>query len=356
MRPDQPNQPQPHAPKRHAFTLIELVAAIAVILILVTLVAVVGNRVLSSSRDARLTAQLRAISQGIDTFEADFGYLPPIIPEEDADGIPFTEVLTPAAAAAVTGESADDILRANRYHSPYSITVYLLGIGRITDDAPPDDTGIAPNGYAGHDGAPGPGIKDPGRSRCWKNPAELAAGNIEHTPTATGRTYGPYIDIASLENRLALDEDRQLYTITDDFGTPIRYYKDWPTRDPDEPLNRDRVSLERTPIELWSPELFAEFAANNGSFDNLDATVDSAIVGADYALLAAGDNPDKFLAPDGTPIDPFGDQYISEANGQLETVGFDNDGTINVPTDDNDPDGAVGQIKRFLDTNVRLTR
>lgn len=348
---------------RPAFTLVELLAVVVILTILIALFTVIGSSIFSSSRAARDTAQLSAIGQAIDAFETDFNYLPPLVPKVDGGGADITEgIVTTSVLAQVTPDPIDDVLQNNRYMSEYTITAYLLGIGGFDPSAPPNDQrGIAapPNGFAGHDGVAGPGFKSPGRARCWKDTAALAAAsdvssiNAAHAVTASGRTYGPYLDIASLEDNLVFDEDRQLFTITDTWGTPIRYYNGWPTRDPDEPNNPDRVSVERIPIELWSPELYDQFIARQQIFDDLDPNIDSALVGADYALLAAGDDPREFLDNNSEPIAPFGDVIVAENNNARTDIGFDANGTVDIPAG---PANAAARISPLLETNVRFTR
>jgi len=347
---------RPHPP---AFTLTELLAVTVVVFILITLVTVVSTSVISGSRAARDLAQLNSISQAIETFETDFGYIPPLIPRTDADGNVLEGVATPTVLAQTSGDTARDILIANRYMSEYSITVYLLGIGRFDTDAPQNDRGLnaGESGYRGHDGAAGPGIRNPGRSRCWKDPADLASNTLDHQVTSTGRVYGPYLDLGAVEQALAFDEERGLYTIADTWGTPIRYYAGWPTRDPDDPANPDRVSIERTPVELWNPELLDEYlqtvVAAGEPFTDIDTSVDPALVSADYALLAAGDNPDKVLDLQGDPIPPFGDRVRSEADGSTVTIELGNDGRLNFPPASTN---ALPQVRRFLESNVRVAR
>jgi prepilin-type N-terminal cleavage/methylation domain-containing protein len=322
-------QPATAARFRLGFTLTELLITIAIVAVLVAIVGVVSTQAISRSRDAQTAAVQRSIGQGIASFKTDFGYSPPLVLERDGPnpGDVAEGILTPDVLQQLQGLDNSDLrerLRNERYASEYSITVYLLGIGRLNPDADADDFGVNPNGFARHDGVAGPGLKNPGQTKAWVDPADLRDGDLNVQPSPLGRTYGPYLDLGSFESALVLDADdsgsvaggRGLYKIEDPFGTPIRYYRDWPINDPDDPGNRSLSSLAGVPPELFTGDALGAFQAAvadggslNAAVGGLDASVDRSLIGAEYALLSAGDDRlfGEDLNQDGQPDVGFGD-------------------------------------------------
>lgn len=340
------------------FTLVELLAVIAVIFLLVAIIAVVSTGALRRAGEARTAALQRTIGVAIETFRNDLGYIPPqVLREVGGDGSVAEGVITPRTEALLLNRPAIEIAQNERYMSEYSLTVYLLGIGVFdADNAPNGSTGVDPGGYDGHDGVAGPGLKDPGRTRAWKDASELRDGNPVHQVSRTGRTYGPYLDFGALESSLAFDEERGLYQILDTFGEPIRYYTGWPTNDPNDPGNAAKRTVARVPIELWSPELYdAVLLSGSGSLGqralDVDPGIDRALISAEFALLSAGDSRENHIVGGGEALAPFGDQTVTEDRSPLD-IGFDGQGLV-----DFDASGKEGRerVLEFLESNVRYT-
>lgn len=340
---------------RSGFTLTELIVAIAIVALLVTVLVVVTSGAVRSGRDAQTASLLRTIGQGIAVFEQDHGFAPPLVLRNDDGGNPANTILTPTLielADDLTPREVRERLREERYMSEYTIAVYLLGIGRLSDsvaDANPNDLGIDPNGTNGFDGVAGFGFKSPGETRAWVDPRALTQSNsVELQPTALGRTYGPYLDPGSIEDALDIDTERGLHRLLDPNDQPIRYYAGWPVNDPDDPGNRSRVSMAGVPPELLGQdgvESFEQQFASSGAAGNgaISAAYGSwsnpvgmqSLTGSRYALLSAG--------ADGE----FGDSVDNDA------VGFTSEGLVDIPPLEDDR-----RRRLFLDQirdNVRFT-
>jgi len=318
---------------RRGFSLVELLVVVAVIALLVTLVTVVASGALRSAGDARSAGILRSVGQGIAVFESDHGYVPPLVLEGATAGSTASGMLTPELLRVASNLSNSDVrerVREQRYMSEYSLTVYLLGIGRLNPDADATDYGLNPSGFAGHDGEAGPGLKSPGSTRAWADPRALNSDTIEISPTRQGRVYGPYLDLATLDDSLVLDEDRGLFAIEMPSGERLRYYSGWPTNDPDDPANAAKRTLGGVPPELLSPEALeawqAETVSSGGDlqagYRSMSAGADRALLGAKYALLSSG--------ADGK----FGD--LVEGAATRTEIGFDSDGLVDFSDIEND--------------------
>ncbi len=344
----------PSSRRVRAFSLVEVLVVIAILAVLTGILLIVTTRVSGAAETARAQAQLQSIAQAIQAFETDFNEVPPLVPEFDAAGNVVEGVFTPRLLASATNAETGDVLIANRYQSEYSLTVYLLGIGRFDPiDAPEGDTGVGDTDFRGHDGVIGPGYKAPGATLAWKDPNELRrAGGFglndlngdAHRPRTTGRTYGPYLDIATVSENLDYDPERGLWLIRGPGDVPIRYYRDWPTRDPDEPENPDRSNASRTPFELWNAEMFRTFSlggADQIALDNPELYAsDPELLSADYALLAAPEAIDELLELD-------------------SWVELNEDGELDLSTL---PDASIGSetgedaVERFIEEAERFTR
>lgn len=286
------HSPNP-APRRRAFTLIELLVVIVIIGLLLGLLTVAFSGALSKSKNVATENLLRNIQTGVQQFENDFNYLPPLI-----DGHKH--------AMEASDDPAKE-LRLHRYYSAYSLPLYLLGVGEL---APDNGTSAAqdPNRHDGHEG---PGFRDPGPDRSWGGARERDTDT--HRPTTTGRIYGPYIDVGDGSDVLRKAEARDftvapdsgiddffadenddgvgdLYVFQDRWGSAIRYYKGWPTR---EEINGTvQSSLRRVPIELRKPESIEQHMYAPHSVFGADPMLDQEILRAPYALLSAGADGD----------------------------------------------------------------
>jgi prepilin-type N-terminal cleavage/methylation domain-containing protein len=305
------------------FTLVEMLVVFVIIVLLVSILVVALGGAVESSRRSKTVAQMQSISSAIDAFEADFRYVPPLVTpqlESPASSPTRTGLVTPTTYSRSAGNpnNLNQYYEDVRYNSEYTFAVYLLGIGAVNPDET-DDLGITNNSTALHDGVPGPGFKTPGQLRSWK--VQPPNGPLRHQPDPTGRTYGPYLDIATLEGILELDEARGLYKINDVWGNPIRYYSGWTgtrivngTRQP---------TLDGIPLELRSSESIQAEASGANTSELLD--FDSELRTASYALLSAGESADDYFGrnpytnEDNTTISPFGD-VVFESDGNTSLL------------------------------------
>jgi len=273
-----------------AFTLVELLVVLVIIALLVGITLVATRGALRAGQRASTTAFMQSITEGIEQFRNDFGYIPPLIRDDGQDSDPNRALVSAQPNAA-------EEYRRFRYFSATTLPVYLVGVGRL-EPSPTTSSGLDP---ARHDGHAGPGFRDPGPDRSWGG----AVDRTQNNPTRTGRVYGPYIDAgdgealrpirfddfpsnnAIAENPRYVDFnpllreniDNAIYVFEDAWGKPIRYYiPRWPRRDP----ITGAQSLERIPIELLKEE------AITGDFL---AEQDPELLSAEYALLSGG--PDK---------------------------------------------------------------
>ncbi|MFG0273507.1 MAG: prepilin-type N-terminal cleavage/methylation domain-containing protein [Phycisphaerales bacterium] len=307
--------------RRGAFTLIELLVVIVVLALLVGIAGAVYTGALSGSRRAATEQFMRNISVAIEQFESDFGYIPPLLaPDEmvtsqqgweststqpELDEFEFVDPLAQA--------DPNTALRNARYMSTLSLPLYLVGVGELAPvDYQPDDDDNR------HDGFAGPGIRNPGADKAWGGARVRDLDT--HRPAFTGRSYGPYMDVgagrnwrrngdfrahARLENEELLTtaelgdpQVREFWTFEDRWGTPIRYYRTWPTRDRDNPSKR---TIDRIPLELFSASTVQGNLDGDGDFDVAQALD---LLNAKYALLSAG--PDGAFADSGSPTDNEG--------------------------------------------------
>lgn len=305
----------PTSRQARGFTLIELLVAVLIIVILVSILAVSLSGALNSARRSRTVAQIQSIASALDAFEVDFRYAPPLVtPNLVTPPTNPTRVglVTPETYAQSQGNPSnlDTYFRDARYQSEYTLAAYLLGIGAFNPDET-DDEGVASGSTALHDGVPGPGFKSPGPLRSWK--VRLPNGQIRHEPQLTGRTYGPYLDLGTMQDALEFDEDRGLFKIIDVWGNPIRYYSGWTGF---RIVNGNRQpTLDEIPLELRSTNSITAQADGANISDLLG--FDDDIRTASYALLSAGASPDRFFGTNpftnqqNTNISPFGDVLFS---------------------------------------------
>lgn len=308
------------ANRRTGFTLIELLTAIGIITLLVGIVGVVFSRVINKSERVATEQHLNSIKIALEQFKSDHGYYPPLLND---DPKPASEHYVPESQQSPSTRDAVESLRDSRYFSVHSLAVYLIGVGDLNPetDAEEDE----------HDGVAGPGFRSPGPDKSWGGAIERTTASDTHRPVKSGRTYGPYVDVAS-GDRLRqttlddfsrtedgrfmnpqFDQQRNFYTLVDRWGKPIRYYRYWPTRS-DAAGCKER-SLARVPVELLSPGVFGSAMKEVCGTPSWDPASDRELFTAEYMLLSAG--PDETFATTGdTGIDE-GDSFVK---GSLKSV------------------------------------
>lgn len=322
-----------------AFTLVELLAVIGIIALLISILGVAFSGALAAGRNAATESLLRNIQTGVQQFENDFGYLPPLV---DGSKRTLDSIEDPM-------EQREELIN-HRFHSVYSLPLYLLGVGELA----PIDEDLGPNDKPDrHDGKQGPGFRDPGVDRSWGG----ARNRAKHRAPTTGRVFGPYLDIGGGEDVLRKVELRDLvlpdnadpedffadgddtgmgadgvgdlFVFTDRWDNAIRFYKGWPTREGDG-NGLFRPSLNTIPLELRTQDSMIQHLTAPLS-TGADPLLDPDLLRTPYALLSAG--------PDGD----FGD---TDAGGV-----WINSGDFFMGADDPD---KINVIKRIKD-NIRTT-
>jgi prepilin-type N-terminal cleavage/methylation domain-containing protein len=370
MHTTRPHTPISPALRRTGFTLVELLVAIAIIALLLGILIVGLFGAQSFAKRAAGTAQLQAIAQGLDAFNTDLGFYPPLISHLNSStgAIETPETLAAQVAKAGRNGAIATAYREARYMSEWTIAAFLIGEGDLNGDLDADETKLADD-----DGKLGNGIRTPGESRAWKAP------DGDHRPVTTGRDYGPYLDAGfatrflrrvpvSYNNsakRIVRDDAsrRFMYQLVDAFDVPVRYYRGWRTRD-----NNDAPTILRLPVELRSAD---------GVEDQLEtgfgrAEPERNLLTAPYALLSAGERADRHFEPaaSGEPaFAPFGDVVFGldrvpsapgtdflQADGAGVFTGDQSDLDLSVynlaDEASGDPD-RVRTLLKFLKSNIR---
>jgi prepilin-type N-terminal cleavage/methylation domain-containing protein len=360
MRTHRPTPPR--RALRPGFTLVELLVAIGIVALLISILAVALARALSGGRRAATEQYLRNVAFALESFKSDFNYYPPLL-NDDAEAFQTPERLTVVDGINAAGARDEGELDRARFHSIFSLPFYLVGVGDL-----------APRGHlAGNpqrdDGAPGPGIRDPGPDKAWGGARERTADT--HRPAVQGRTFGPYMEVANKPDVFRVVEGRDfrrfynsnageafdqmqrqqddredIYVFVDRWERPIRYYRAWPTRDPLDPRKQ---SLERTPIELLTAETLR---ANNQGM--LDPALEKELLMAPFVLLSGGEDEDV-AAPMPEADSETVDRGFVEA--EIDDA-FRNSGALRPFTEQSASTVKRNRLKaleKSLENNIRVT-
>jgi prepilin-type N-terminal cleavage/methylation domain-containing protein len=294
---------------RGGFTIIELLVAIAVIAVLIGLIIVVGRRAIQSARALAARQTITSMKQGIEQFKQDHGFLPPLIADEQVQGMPNFDgypTFNPPSGVVVpdrpifstyraslsadpndankvrereylrgwtTGGDRLDGDEANgsqdRRYSTFSLGVYLAGLGEVNygnGDPRPVVDGVA-----------GPGFVKPLPDGTW----EVSA---DQSRSRSGSKFGPIFEGGAGGYKIVdrdIAEGRRSegrVEIRDRKGVAIRYYR-WLRGE----RNRTDELLKR-PNGDYDPDLL------NVPRVVGDPRVNPDLATADYAIVAAGDN------------------------------------------------------------------
>ena len=288
--------------RRHAtlhpargFTVVELLIVMAIIVVLTSLVVVAVRQAQTAARETRTRTVMTSVSQGLARFEADHGYLPPVLDEDRA-------LLAPPDPG-----SAQYVDEVQDWFSVTSLADFLIGYGEGIEDG---------HGYPPSE-IPPTGIRSPGFDGLWG--ATGAAGLLtDRNPPTQGKVYGPYIEID--DDRLLASIDGTINPVTGTFntffageanydpdapkvicdywGSPIRYYR--------------RAYPDGRPGERFAPV----DRDDDGAVDPLPALGDVFVL-RPYEIRVGADVSNRF--PDDNPDVPNGDPSSSRA---LEGAAF----------------------------------
>ena len=334
------------------FTLVELLVVIVIISLLLTLLVVGLSRAVDRAGSASTLSQLQALSQGIQAFNNEFQYDPPLVTGIQRSGI--NGIVTPELRtdnAQVLAEYA-----TARFHSEFSLPIYLLGMG----DTNADGTLVYGDQPNLDDGQDDPGLRNPGEFRAWKR--RDSGGNLEHLPPASGRVYGPYIDPGTMRDaieQVRVDSNLRpvetggfvLYRFTDRWGHPIRYYRNWPTknRNPVNGSGNSDTSVAFTPVEIRDPEALRDQIERGLAGDSRQVLEqDRTVLSSRYMLLSAGAKSDE-VDQTGQFIVPFGDVVLRRSDEARQAIGID------TPFDPNALDARARELlRKFTLSNLRV--
>lgn len=331
---------------RRAFTLVELMVTIAIIALLLGILIPALSGAFGNANRAKSQTHLNTMVTAIEAFNADFQFDPPLVapPKDGRNGSP-QGIRTPELRAndfadfyGATATNTVEAYQKARYYSEYSLTVYLLGIGDLNgdqrliyDDRATSDR-IEPNLDDGLDGV---GIRHPGEFRAWKKRDPNDNTNFVHQPAGVGREYGPYIDKGFMKDvvkevkigingRPDPNGPITMYTLVDLWGTPYRYYRNWPTRR--TVAGREVGSVARVPVELRNPDSVIKQIEGTGisNEDGAIVDLDRDALTARFMVIGAGAKPEDVDAS-GAYVAPFGDVILNPDNATRETLPVDDE-------------------------------
>jgi type II secretory pathway pseudopilin PulG len=307
---------------------VELLVVIAIIIILLSLLIVGLNLAARASQRANTQSLMIALSQGLERFKSDVGYLPPMLGPNVNELRRFFPPPDPSDATAI-----------QNWWSSCTLAEYLVGYGHHQQDG----YGINPNEASlrnWDDEVPPTGIRHPLFDGVWG--ASRFGGELEDRmkdtggnygsetaphPFDTGQVYGPYIELD--DDRLLAGvvyvngEQRTFFpgeplpsgetwedlpkAIVDYWGEPIRYYRrPYPPgalKQPYLAVDRDGNGVIDPVPTLSDVYVLRPFKLTAGSgTDNRfadvrgDPTTSYELNTAEFALLSKG--PDRALNED----------------------------------------------------------
>ncbi len=355
---------------RAGFTLVELLVTISIIVVLVSLITVAYSKIIGSAKSAANTSVVNAIGQGVESFRNDFASKPPPLITSPPNGSGPGGLGNASAGSFSVPQMLDDatdralVIRDARYYSEWTLATYLLGNSDLNGD------GVVTYSSPGNeqanldDGHDGPGFRDPGPLLAWKR-RESRGGDWVHEPAQTGRIYGPYLEPGFDEFIETVDlNGAPMQRFTDSYGNPIRYYRGYLTINPSKGT-KDSLYM---PSELFTPAAAEQLMREpgiNGSGDEVAVQKFHAqnreVMTAEYTILAANDDPARWITGDGEQIRPYGDATIGKDQERRDIRLLTVAGIFGpFRTNDISPAADAGKIgfenwRDMIRTNVRYT-
>lgn len=257
------------AAPRAGFTILELLLSLLILSLLVTILVVAVNRARSSGGIAAERLSVSAMKLGVEQFQSEFGFLPPLVKDNNVakypgykapnsdmgpldDGMPVVfdtgdvDDLEYLRGGLGTGGPGGDSSSEDYRFSEYSIPYYLVGaLGE-------DKDGVLIDGVAG------PGFRTPRRD-----------GSFEKS----GREFKAYFEPPSRGGGIVtVDQEEGRIEARDNEGIAYRYYR-W------EPGHPQTGELKVGSTYYYNvPDIVG------------DPSVDASLRGARFAIVAAGPN------------------------------------------------------------------
>lgn len=310
-----------HLRDDRGFTVVELMVSMAIIIVLLGLILVALNLATQRGRRANTQFLMGAITQGLDSFRNDHGYLPPVLDSNrGVTNFSFNgggSLRTPNP----NGDAAEYMEEMQEWFSMTALPDCLLGYGPDTQD-----------GYGNVDlgDVPFLGMRSPGQDGMWNaliNPISgQPAGTLQgRNPPTQGRVYQAYLSLNDdrLIAKMNPSDDRDLrfpgdadydsldwpVVFVEHFGRPLRYYRQpHPILTPGHPYRPRQwtsdivlgtladVFVLRPFQEPENTQTIRAWADDSqGDQSNGYGTAPMALRTASFAILSEG--PDKAINP-----------------------------------------------------------
>lgn len=329
------------------FTLTELLVVVAIVVLLLGTLLVAVSAAAKRSQIANTQTLMNSIATGLGQFQADFGYLPPVLGVRDT-GAPVRGRGRDVINFSQHAVGPNLVAKQQTWASDTTLAEFLLGYGHrgedgygqfptvpvvVNDPPQPGDREKPPFGIRspGPDGAfgsidsPQPAFAANPAFRGYyraRNPARLAAppqlvSNVWNTAQVEGKVYGPYIDlkderlIAGINGYQANGQPNLVFasdattnpttrfdelpkTIVDYWGQPITYFRTPYTNDDlrSSVAKADGSFANLGDIYMLRPW---EISPSDRSAGELDAGGDDGsnamLKGASFAIFSRG--PDR---------------------------------------------------------------
>ena len=332
-------QPTQHDRAVRAFTLTELLVTIGIIVVLLGVLSTVIGVGARRAQIASTTFLMSSISEGIEAFRTDHGYVPPALGLRDsfANG-QGRDVLVPP------------VVNSQTFKSYTTIAEYLLGYGNRLEDGY-GGVGVPAANTPGSRELPALGFRAPTSDGCWgaidnpwlttlpqsargyyryRNPLRLSSNPAASGNTAVleGRVFGPYLDLKDesslaglagyntdgspilvMQDQGVANFDALPKVLVDYWGQPITFYRrpylGTDLKSPNPQLNLGDVVALR-PWQFGTTETATGIADAVG-----DASTSASLVGATFALFSAGPNR-RFNATVRADTDLFNEDNLVE--------------------------------------------